>query len=89
MAVNYHKAHEVDKGDPKLNGPFLDDIRAEQERAYRERKKGPATKRLEKDEKRAKEQATVEDTSLRTDKGILRNQFQKDRGKNANKQSSE
>lgn len=28
--------HAIDKGDPKTNGPYLDDIRAEQERAYRE-----------------------------------------------------
>lgn len=29
-------AHFVEKGDPQINGPFLDDIRADQERAYRE-----------------------------------------------------
>lgn len=38
MANNYHNAHKVDKGNPKVNGPFLDDIRADQERAYRERR---------------------------------------------------
>lgn len=36
MAVKHNLAHEVDKGDARHNGPFLDDIRAEQERAYRE-----------------------------------------------------
>lgn len=36
MAVKHNLAHEVEKGDPRHNGPYLDDIRAEQERAYRE-----------------------------------------------------
>lgn len=38
MATKYYKAHEVDKGDPKIHGPYLDDIRAQQERARREAK---------------------------------------------------
>lgn len=29
-------AHQVEKGDPRVDGPYLDDIRADQERAYRE-----------------------------------------------------
>lgn len=32
-------AHHVDKGDPRVNGPFLDDVREDQLRAYREVKK--------------------------------------------------
>lgn len=38
MANNYHNPHEVVKGDPRVNGPYLDDILADQERAYRERR---------------------------------------------------
>ena len=29
-------AHFVERGDPKINGPHLSDVRADQERAYRE-----------------------------------------------------
>lgn len=36
MANDYHKPHEVVKGNPKVDGPYLDDILADQERAYRE-----------------------------------------------------
>lgn len=32
-------AHHVVKGDPRINGPYLDDIRAEQEDARREGRK--------------------------------------------------
>lgn len=32
----YENAHEVIKGDPRTDGPYLDDIRAAQEDAYRE-----------------------------------------------------
>lgn len=35
VSNSYERAHEVKKGDPKFNGPYLDDIRAEQEAAYR------------------------------------------------------
>lgn len=38
MANKYHNAHEVVKGNPKVDGPYLDDIVADQERAYRERR---------------------------------------------------
>lgn len=41
-------AHHVDKGDPKLNGPFLDDIRADQERAYRESRQKAAQEAVKK-----------------------------------------
>lgn len=34
--IEHKNAHGVDKGDPRVNGPYLDDIRADQERAYRE-----------------------------------------------------
>ena len=36
MTTKYHKAHEVVKGDPRIDGPYLDDIRADEERARRE-----------------------------------------------------
>ncbi len=36
MANDYHDAHKVVKGDPRVDGPYLDDVRADQERAYRE-----------------------------------------------------
>lgn len=36
MAVNYYKPNEPDKSDPRVHGPWLDDIRAEQERARSE-----------------------------------------------------
>jgi hypothetical protein len=37
--LTHDKAHErPDTLDPRVNGPFLDDIRREQERAYREQR---------------------------------------------------
>lgn len=36
--INHDKAHAVDKGNPKVDGPYLDDIRRDQERAYRARR---------------------------------------------------
>jgi hypothetical protein len=37
QSVTHDKAHERPADlDPKVNGPFLDDIREEQERSYRE-----------------------------------------------------
>lgn len=44
MGTKYHNAHEVKKGDPKLNGPYLDDVRAEQEEAYRDARKKASKK---------------------------------------------
>lgn len=35
--------HAVKKGDPRVNGPYLDDIRADEERAYREARNDGAT----------------------------------------------
>lgn len=36
----HHNAHElVDKGDPKVNGPYLDDVRAKEEETYRKNRK--------------------------------------------------
>lgn len=34
--IQHNQAHAVEKGDPRVDGPYLDDIRADQERAYRE-----------------------------------------------------
>lgn len=37
MALTHDNAHgRPDNLDPRVNGPYLDDIRREQERAYRE-----------------------------------------------------
>lgn len=36
MANDYHTPHVVKRDDPRVDGPYLDDIRAEQENAYRE-----------------------------------------------------
>lgn len=37
MGRDFNKpAHFVEKVDPKVDGPYLDDIREDQERAYRE-----------------------------------------------------
>lgn len=37
---SHHLAHElVDKGDPKVNGPYLDDVRAKEEELYRKNRK--------------------------------------------------
>lgn len=37
---SHHRAHElVDKGDPKVNGPYLDDVRAKEEETYRKNRK--------------------------------------------------
>ena len=44
MANDYHNAHEVVKGDPRVDGPYLDDVRADQERAYREHRNKNAEK---------------------------------------------
>lgn len=41
--IQHEKAHEVSKGDPRVNGPFLDDIRAAQEEEYRERRNQDGT----------------------------------------------
>lgn len=39
VSNDYKNAHAlVDKGDPRTNGPYLDDIRAEQEAEYRNRR---------------------------------------------------
>lgn len=39
QSVTHDKAHERPADlDPKVNGPFLDDIREEQERSYREQR---------------------------------------------------
>ena len=35
----YYNAHEVEKGDPKIYGPYLDDIRAAQVEARRDARK--------------------------------------------------
>lgn len=34
--TNYYNAHEVKKGDPRINGPYLDDIRAQEEEMRRQ-----------------------------------------------------
>lgn len=34
----YENAHAVVKGDPACNGPYLDDIRAQEEKEYRARR---------------------------------------------------
>lgn len=37
MAITHENAHgRPDKLDPRVNGPYLDDVRREQEKAYRE-----------------------------------------------------
>lgn len=62
MAVKHSKPHEVEKGDPRHNGPYLDDIRADQERAYREARM-KAMKEAEAQEK-AVEQADEDDEEV-------------------------
>lgn len=43
--INHENAHERPEGlDPKVNGPFLDDIRRAQEEAYREARNKGAVK---------------------------------------------
>lgn len=57
MANNYHNAHAVDKSNPVVNGPYLDDIRADQERAYREFRQ--ATPPVAEDKVEVEEDVTV------------------------------
>lgn len=35
VSESYYNAHEVIKGDPAIDGPYLDDINAEREEIYR------------------------------------------------------
>ncbi len=46
QSVTHENAHERPKDlDPKVNGPFLDEIREEQEKAYREQRNANAVKK--------------------------------------------
>lgn len=49
--ITHEDAHKrPDDLDPKVNGPFLDDIREEQERAYREARNKNAVKKEDSDD---------------------------------------
>ncbi|HEY0750375.1 MAG TPA: hypothetical protein VGD26_04435 [Chitinophagaceae bacterium] len=48
--LKHENAHaRPDKLDPKVNGPFLDDVRKEQEEAYRKARNAKAVKPKKKD----------------------------------------
>lgn len=63
MTTKYHKAHEVVKGDPRIDGPYLDDIRADQERARIEARQKARAATAEKVEKASKKSKKASETS--------------------------
>lgn len=38
VSNSYDNAHEVNKGDVRVDGPYLDDVRTQQQDAYRQRR---------------------------------------------------
>lgn len=70
--LSHDNAHgRPEKLDPRVNGPFLDDIRREQEKAYREQRmaaeksaeKKPAAKKVEEKPKAAPKKKAAKKTS--------------------------
>lgn len=61
-------AHAVKKGDPRVDGPYLDDIRAEQEDARRKaRKKGLSKLEQEEIQKTVTDQVKAEELAKRVE----------------------
>lgn len=57
----YENSHEVLKGDKRHDGPYLDDIRAEQEEAYRKARHDAINAAAKKSAKQEKEAAKQEE----------------------------
>lgn len=51
----YENAHEVEKGDPKTDGPYLDDLRAAQEEEYRRQRNHGVSQVRHEDESKKKD----------------------------------
>lgn len=61
VSTSYEKSHEVIKGDPRIDGPYLDDIRAAQEEEYRNRRNNAANEVSEEDDSAEEEASESEE----------------------------
>lgn len=56
--MSYENAHAVTKGDPRIDGPYLDDIRAAQEEEYRRQRMAGVSQVRHEDEDEKKDVVT-------------------------------